>query len=140
VEPADQPRPKPLPAGTSKRDLNLGSLGLLVASAVLLIAVLVANFQSEQVVLALRISLTGALFVFALLLADVIRKIRQTERHAQTVFEDTEQDFHQMAINIQEIFWVIDAETKQATFVNPAYETDEYDSLPVRRVGLKTRR
>jgi len=28
-----------------------------------------------------------------------------------------------MAINIQEIFWVIDAEAKKATFVNPAYET-----------------
>ena len=123
MEPADQPRPKPLSAGTSKRDLNLGSLGLLVASAVLLIAILVANFQSEQVVLALRISLTGALFVFALLLADVTRKLRRTERHAMSVFEDTEQDFHQMAINIQEIFWVIDAETRKATFVNPAYET-----------------
>jgi PAS domain S-box-containing protein len=103
--------------------LNLASLGLLVASAVLLIAVLVANFQSERVVLALRISLTGALFVFALLLADVIRKLRRTERHAKSVFEDTEQEFHQMADNIQEIFWVIDAQTKKATFVNPAYET-----------------
>jgi PAS domain S-box-containing protein len=28
-----------------------------------------------------------------------------------------------MADNSQEIFWVIDAETKKATFVNPAYET-----------------
>jgi PAS domain S-box-containing protein len=123
VEPADQPRPKPLSAGTSKREVNLASLGLLVASAVLLIAILVANFQSDQVVLALRISLTGALLVFALLLADVTRKLRRTERHAKSVFEDREQDFHQMAINIQEIFWVIDAETKKATFVNPAYET-----------------
>ena len=122
MEPADQPRPKALSAGTSKRDLNLASLGLLVASAVLLIAVLVANFQSEQVVLALRISLSGALFVFALLLADMIRKLRRTERHAKTVFEDTEQDFYQMAVNIQEIFWVIDPETRKATFVNPAYE------------------
>jgi len=122
VEPAAQPRPKPLSSGRSKRDLNLASLGLLAASAVLLIAVLVANFESEQVVLALRISLTGALFVFALLLADMIRKLRRTERHAKTVFEDTEQDFYQMAVNIQEIFWVIDPETRKATFVNPAYE------------------
>jgi PAS domain S-box-containing protein len=123
VEPADQPRPKPLFAGTTKREVNLASLGLLVASAVLLIAILVANFQSDQVVLALRISLTGALLVFALLLADVTRKLRRTERQNKSVFEDTEQDFHQMAINIQEIFWVIDAETRKATFVNPAYET-----------------
>ncbi len=123
MEPADQPRPKPLSAGTTKREVNLASLGLLVASAVLLIAILVANFQSDQVVLALRISLTGALLVFALLLADVTRRLRRTERQNKSVFEDTEQEFHQMAINIQEIFWVIDAGTRKATFVNPAYET-----------------
>lgn len=106
-----------------RRDWTIASISLLVASAVLLIAVLVANFESEPVVLALRISLTGALFVFAVLLADVIRKLRRTERYARTVFEDTEQDLHEMAVNIQEIFWVIDTETKRATFVNPAYET-----------------
>lgn len=27
-----------------------------------------------------------------------------------------------MARNIQEIFWMIDVETKNAVFVNPAYE------------------
>jgi PAS domain S-box-containing protein len=53
----------------------------------------------------------------------VIRRIRRTEHQAETVFEDSEQEFRQMADNIQEIFWVIDAQTKKATFVNPAYET-----------------
>lgn len=123
MEPADQPRPKPPSAGTSKRGLNLASLGLVVASAVLVVAILVANYQSQRVALALWISLIGAILVFALLSAELIRRMRRTEREARTVFEDSEQEFHQMADNIQEIFWVIDAKTKKATFVNPAYET-----------------
>ncbi|SPF36637.1 exported hypothetical protein [Candidatus Sulfotelmatobacter kueseliae] len=88
-----------------------------------MIAVLVANLQSPRVALALLIALISAMLVFALLLADVFRQIHRTERQARTVFEDREQEFHQMADNIQEIFWVIEAETKKATFVNPAYET-----------------
>ena len=123
MEPADQPRPEPLPAGTSKRGLNFASLGLVVVSAILVIAVLVANLQSPRVALALLVSLIAAVLVFALLLADVFRQMHRTERQARTVFEDSEQEFRQMADNIQEIFWVIDAETKKATFVNPAYET-----------------
>lgn len=81
-----------------------------------------ANFQSERVVLALRISLTGATFLFALLLADVIRKLRRTENEAKSVFADNVRDFQEMAENIQEIFWMMDPRTKKATFVNPAYE------------------
>jgi PAS domain S-box-containing protein len=122
VEPADQPRPEPLPAGTSKPGLNFASLGLVVALAVLLVAIRVANFQSPRVTLSLWISLISAILVFALLSAGVIRQIRGTERQAETVFEDREREFHQMADNIQEIFWVIDAQTKKATYVNPAYE------------------
>ena len=123
MEPADQPRPKPLPTGTSKRGLSVASLGLVIALAVLLVTIRVANFQSQRVELALWISLISAVVLFALLSAGVIRQIHGAERQAKTVFEDSEQEFHQMAANIQEIFWVIDAQTKKATFVNPAYET-----------------
>jgi PAS domain S-box-containing protein len=123
VEPADQPRPESLPAGNSKRGWNFASLGLVIALAVLLVAIRVANFQSPRVELALWIALISAVVLFALLSAGVIRQIHGTERRAKTVFEDREREFHQMADNIQEIFWVIDAETRKATYVNPAYET-----------------
>jgi PAS domain S-box-containing protein len=93
-----------------------------VASASLLIAALVANLQSEPVALLLLISLVSAMVVFALLLADLIRKLRRTEQHAKTVFEDNVQDFLHMAENIQEIFWMMDPRTRKGTFVNPAYE------------------
>lgn len=123
MEPADQPRPEPVSAGTSKRGLSFASLGLIVALAVLLVAIRVANFQSPRVELALWISMIGAILAFVLLSTGVIRQIRGTVRQAESVFEDREQEFHQMADNIQEIFWVIDAQTKKAIYVNPAYET-----------------
>ena len=44
-------------------------------------------------------------------------------RRAQMSLLESEERFQQMARNIQEIFWMIDADTKQALFVNPAYET-----------------
>jgi PAS domain S-box-containing protein len=120
---ADQPRRKPGRARAQRREWKIASISLVVASAVLLIAVLVANLQSPRVALALLISLISAMLVFALLLADVIRQMHSTEQQAKTVFEDSEQEFHQMADNIQEIFWVVDPETRRAIYVNPAYET-----------------
>jgi PAS domain S-box-containing protein len=123
VDSAEHPGTEPVPAGSGKQRGSFASFGLLAASAVLLIAVLVANFDSQEVVLALRICLTGAILVFALLLANFIRERRRTERQAQTVFEDSVHDFQHMAENIQEIFWMMDPNTRKATFVNPAYET-----------------
>lgn len=123
MDQSDHPRSEPGRARAQRREWKIASISLVVASAVLVIAVLVANLQSPRVALALLIALISALLVFALLLADVFRQMHRSERQARTVFEDREQEFHQMADNIQEIFWVIDAETKKATFVNPAYET-----------------
>jgi PAS domain S-box-containing protein len=123
VDPADKPRSETFPEENPRRDWRMASITLVVASAVLVVAVLVANLQSPRVALALLISLIAAMLIFALLSADIIRQMRRTERQARTVFEDSEQEFHQMADNIQEIFWVIDAETRKASYVNPAYET-----------------
>ncbi len=123
MDPADKPRSETVPEGTPRRDWKIASVALVVASAVLVIAVLVANLQTPRTALALLVSLVSAMVVFALLLANVFRQLHRHERQATTVFETREQEFHQMADNIQEIFWVIDAETKKATFVNPAYET-----------------
>lgn len=42
---------------------------------------------------------------------------------ARSEHRESEGRFQQMASNIQEIFWMIDAETKEALYVNEAYET-----------------
>jgi PAS domain S-box-containing protein len=122
VDPADKPRSEASPKRAPKREWKIASLALVVSSAVLVIAVLVANLQSPRVAMALLISLIAAMLIFALVSADVIRQMRRRERQARTVFENREQEFRQMADNIQEIFWVIDPETRTATYVNPAYE------------------
>ena len=123
VDSADHPRSEPGRAKAQRREWKIASITLVVTSAILLIAVLVANLQSPRVAFALLVSLVAAVLVFALLLADVFRQMHRSERHAKTVFEDREQEFHQMADTIQEIFWVIDPETRTATYVNPAYAT-----------------
>ena len=52
----------------------------------------------------------------------ILRDVTE-RRRAQRSLLESEERFQQMARNIQEIFWMIDAETKQALFVNQAYET-----------------
>ena len=52
----------------------------------------------------------------------ILRDITQ-RRRAQLSLLESEERFQQMARNIQEIFWMIDAETKHALYVNQAYET-----------------
>jgi len=120
---ADQPRSKLGRARVQRREWKIASFGLVITSAVLLIAVLVANLQSPRVALALLVSLVSAALVFALLLADAIRHMHRSERQAKTVLAESEREFHQMADTIQEVFWVVDPESKKATYVSPAYET-----------------
>jgi PAS domain S-box-containing protein len=52
----------------------------------------------------------------------IVRDVSE-RRRAQLSLLESEERFQQMARNIQEIFWMIDAVTKKALFVNPAYET-----------------
>ena len=52
----------------------------------------------------------------------ILRDVTE-RRRAQMSLLESEERFQQVARNIQEIFWMIDADTKQALFVNPAYET-----------------
>ena len=52
----------------------------------------------------------------------ILRDITE-RRRAQLSLLESEERFQQMAKNIQEIFWMIDAETKKVLFVNEACET-----------------
>jgi PAS domain S-box-containing protein len=51
----------------------------------------------------------------------VSRDITDRKRVADALHE-REEKFHQVADNIQEIFWMVDAASKQAIYVNPAFE------------------
>jgi PAS domain S-box-containing protein len=52
----------------------------------------------------------------------VLRDISR-RKEAEAALRESEERFQQMATNIQEIFWMLDAENRKVIYVNPAYET-----------------
>jgi PAS domain S-box-containing protein len=105
------------------RAWRIASIVLPLGSLALLVAVLLANLERPQMALAVPLALATAILIFALLLAGVFLHLRRKQHESACVLETTEHQLEQMASNIQEIFWMIDAETKQAIRVNQAYET-----------------
>jgi PAS domain-containing protein len=69
------------------------------------------------------IALLGSITVFVLALSRISRQIHRDQRETANALETTEEEFRQMAGNIQEVFWMIDAKSKKALYVNEAYET-----------------
>jgi PAS domain S-box-containing protein len=53
-----------------------------------------------------------------LILCDVTERTR-----SEMALKESEQRFRHMADNIQEIFWMMDADTQEALYVNPAYSS-----------------
>jgi PAS domain S-box-containing protein len=85
-----------------------------------LLAVVLAVFRTRFRALDIfsAFLLSGAV-VFSILIVLYTRSLQR----AQHVQLDTEERLQQMADNIQEIFWMIDAKTKKAISVTAAYET-----------------
>jgi PAS domain S-box-containing protein len=52
----------------------------------------------------------------------VLRDI-SVRKQAEAALHESDERFHQMADNIQEVFWMLDAGTKHVIYVNQAYET-----------------
>jgi PAS domain S-box-containing protein len=52
----------------------------------------------------------------------VLRDISR-RKQAEVALRESEERFQQMATNIQEIFWMLDAENRKVVYVNQAYET-----------------
>jgi PAS domain S-box-containing protein len=52
----------------------------------------------------------------------VVRDI-SLRKQAEAALRASDERFQQMADNIQEVYWMLDAETKHVLYVNPAYET-----------------
>ena len=117
-----QSRDHLLPEGRARRLRRSASVAFAFTAVVLLAAVFVSRITPQTTFFLLACFGSGIL-VFVLLMAWVSGQLRREERVTSNTLQTREQEFQHMADNIQEIFWVIDAATKQALYVNNAYET-----------------
>jgi len=106
-----------------RRVWHLASTVLAATSALLFLAVPLANFQRSYVVTLLAVAFAAAIFALVFLLVGFSRQLRREQRETASVLQTTAGELQQMADNIQEIFWTIDAKSQNAIFANHAYET-----------------
>lgn len=99
------------------------SVFLIVASVVLLVAVSIVNVQRPTTTLAMLIALLGSITVFLFAVSRLSRRLRRDQRETASALETTAEELQQMAGNIQEIFWSVDAQRKKILYINQAYET-----------------
>lgn len=96
---------------------------LIGFSALTLLAIafgarLYSSSLSSALLILVLIALAAAIVLHARFLILAQREHRETEN----ALDAARDDFEQMATNIQEIFWILDAETKQVIYINQAYE------------------
>ena len=95
--------------------------------AVTLVATKLRSIDLSSMLLGIGLATFCAVLFF---LSRSLMHLREQHREAASALDTTqasllesEQRFRQMADNIQEIFWMIDAETRKTLYVNPAFET-----------------
>jgi PAS domain S-box-containing protein len=107
---------------TPRRVWHLASTALAIISAALLVAALIANLQRSYVVGLLAVNFAAAIVALVFLLVGFSRQLHREQRETANVLKTTAEELEQMADNIQEIFWTIDAGTKKVIHVTRAYE------------------
>jgi len=102
-----------------RRVWHLASTVLAVTSALLFLAVPLANFQRSYVVTLLSVAFAAAIFALIFLLVGFSRQLRREQRETASVLQTTAGELQQMADNIQEIFWTSDAKSQNAILCQP---------------------
>jgi PAS domain S-box-containing protein len=126
----DRLRRKLSSSHTSKFGWRISAALFCLAFVICVVAILAArlhNFDLSSLLLGVGLA---AFFGVAFFLSRFLSEAREQERRAARALDtseasllESEERFRQMADNIQEVFWMIDAETKKTLYVNPAYET-----------------
>lgn len=99
-----------------RRFWHAASTVLALTSVGLFFTVLLANVQKPYVVLLLSVAFATAIFALIFFLVGFSRYLRQEQRK-------TTEELQQMADNIQEVFWTIDARNLNAVYASQAYES-----------------
>lgn len=130
MERVDRFRNESVSSHNSKFGWRVSATLFCLAFIICVVALLAArlhNFDLSSLLLGVALA---TLCSVAFFLARFLSEARNQERRAASALDTTEaslleseERFRQMADNIQEIFWMIDAETRKTLFVNPAFET-----------------
>jgi PAS domain S-box-containing protein len=106
--------------GRAWRTLSIIAAVVAVVLSLVVFGAKLKQFEvSSVLLLVLLLAICTVIFVHGRFLLHLHRQHRQTAGALLT----SEQQFQQMADNIQEIFWMLDAQTKKTLYVNQAYET-----------------
>jgi PAS domain S-box-containing protein len=88
---------------------------LIAIAGLLLLLVIRAKILGREIPYTLMATVAVAFFVATLVgTFFLVRALRE--------YRESQEQFQQMATNIREIFWMIDAQSKRALYVNDAYE------------------
>lgn len=102
---------------------RVGPILLIVAPIILLVAALIFDVRRPTLTLAVLIALLSAIAILVLAFSRISRQLHRKQKETANALQTTAEELREMAENIQEIFWAIDAKTKKAISVSPAYET-----------------
>jgi PAS domain S-box-containing protein len=114
-----QPSPPAVP-GRVWRTLSIFAAAVAVILSLVVFGAKLKQFEVPPLLLlVLLLAICTVIFVHGRFLLHLHRQHRQTAGALLA----SEQEFQQMAGNIQEIFWMLDARTRKTLYVNQAYET-----------------
>jgi PAS domain S-box-containing protein len=114
-----QPSSQAVP-GRVWRTLSIIAAAVAVILSLVVFGAKLRQFEvSPLLLLVLLLAICTVIFVHGRFLLHLHRQHRQTAG----ALLSSEQEFQQMADNIQEIFWMLDARTRKTIYVNQAYET-----------------
>lgn len=116
MEQLDSPRPGHPPRQSKRAGRQAFSITVIALAAFLLLLVLRAKLLGTDISAWLLTVVTLAFGAVIVLGTGFLIRALQEYRASQG-------QFRQMASNIREIFWTIDAKTRRAIYVNEAYET-----------------
>ena len=113
------------PSSKAAPDLAWRILSIIAAAVSVILSLVVFGAKLPRLEVSLLLPLVLLLATCTVIFVHGRFLLHLHHQHRQTAgaLHTTEHEFQQMADNIQEIFWMLDARTKKTIYVNQAYET-----------------
>ena len=99
------------------------SIVVMVVSVALFHTIWLTNLEAPHLRLTVPIALAISVLAFLLLFGDALRQLRRNESRASDALKMSQRQVEQMADNIQEVFWMVDPQSRPVLRVNQAYQT-----------------